>query len=337
MTMSKPEPLLSIIIPFFNNEEFITPCLESLFRQIADDIEIILIDDGSTDKSGELVRLFLENHHHTNTRLITQSNHGIAFTRNVGLDNANGQYITFLDGDDILSRHYMKTIRPCLESGEFDLIDFDYEKFTSQPCESDIAEDTPCVRYNFEQKGLNCLEILFERSMWHLWNRIYKRNILENERFEVGRRYEDVIFAPFIYFKTTRIGRINQKLYFYRDNYFGITRNIKKQDIEDMLFAIKKMILAAEKQPDNQELRGLAARMIVNCFGEVKNMSKALYGYYYYHKDTIVTLRAAANICSGTAVSTKTVCQMRYPQIDTLFSKVRLTLKKISGTYSHKS
>ncbi|WP_456310758.1 glycosyltransferase family 2 protein [Serratia proteamaculans] len=326
--MSDSSPLLSIIIPFFNNEDFIIPCLESLFHQIDDDIEVVIIDDGSTDNSANLVQHFLAKISHSNVKLISQNNGGIGFTRNVGLDNSRGEYITFLDGDDLLSRNYMKVLRPHLASGEFDLIDFNYERFTLQPSESSVCENVPCVQYNFEQQGLNCMETLFTKSMWHLWNRIYRRSLFDNERFEIGRRYEDVILTPFLYFKTQKIARIDQILYFYRDNHHGITRNIKEKDIEDMLFAMKKMISVAQRQPENTALRGLAARMIANCFSEVKSMSKAVYGYYFYKKETVKVFREAALLCTGTAVPGKKIGQMRYPQIDTLFSRARLRIKK---------
>lgn len=326
--MSDSIPLLSIILPFFNNEDSLLPCLASLFQQIDSDIEVVMIDDGSTDNSVSLVQQFIAKSTHTNVKLISQNNGGIAFARNVGLDNACGEYITFLDGDDILSRHYMKALRPHLESGNFDLIDFNYERFTSQPCELNVFENIPCVQYDFDQQGLNCLETLFTRSMWHLWNRIYKRSLFENERFEIGRRYEDVILTPFLYFKTKKIARIDQILYFYRDNNNGITRNIKEKDIEDMLFAMQKMISWVHDHPENANLKGLAARMIANCFSEVKCMSKSVYGYYFYKKETVNVFREAALVCTGTTVPRKKIWQMRYPQIDTLFSRVRLRIKK---------
>lgn len=332
--MTLTPPLLSVILPFFNNEEFITPCLRSLFNQIESDVEVIMIDDGSTDNSASLVSDFIRNNPCHNVKLISQNNKGIAYTRNVGLKTATGKYITFLDGDDILSNEYMNFLRPHLESGELDLIDFNYQRFTGEPFEVTTEEDKPCIRYNFEQHGLDCLDPLFTKSMWHLWNRIYKRTLFENESFEVGRRYEDVILTPFLYLKTQEIGRIEAVLYFYRDNSDGITRNIKEKDIEDMLFAIKKMMSVVKDQPQNKALKNLAAKMIINCFSEVKSMSKSVYGFYFYEKETIKILKEAARLCTGTTVPAKKICQMRYPQIDTLFSSIRLRIKKLAQPQS---
>ena len=320
-------PLLSVIIPFFNNESFLESTLQSLFCQIDDTIEVILIDDGSTDESAKIVHNFLKNTTHSNTIFISQENGGIAFARNVGLNNAKGIYLAFLDGDDFLSPEYIETLRPFMLSGDSDLIDFNYQRFINEPdIPTDISEKKH-NRYDFEKHGLNCLEPLFKKSMWHLWNRIYKRSLLEGEYFATGRRYEDVIFTPFIYFKTRKIVHIDHALYFYRDNSQGITRNVQPKDIEDMLYAMKKMLMFAAHEPDNKALRNLAAQMIANCFGEVKIMSKRVYGYYFYEEKTISILKEAAHLCHGTSVENKKRLQMRFPQTDTVLSRIRLKLK----------
>ncbi|VXD05355.1 glycosyltransferase family 2 protein [Serratia oryzae] len=321
-------PLLSVIIPFFNNEDFIGAGLCSLFDQIDDDIEVVIIDDGSTDNSVPLVRQFLAERQHPSVIFISQENRGIAYTRNVGLQHAQGRYITFLDGDDLLSNEYLKILRPLLLTGEYDLIDFNYQKFTSIPPLLPTSTETRFHRYDFKHQGLACLHTLFAHSMWHLWSRVYKRSLLTGEFFENDRRYEDVIFTPFQYFKTQKITHLDHTLYFYRDNSQGITRNIKPKDIEDMRFAMDKMISFSEKNSADIPLKQLAALMVANCFGEIKSMSKTVYGYYYYHPEMLRSLRRAATLCRGTAVPRKRVRQMQYPQLDTLFSKIRWYLKK---------
>ncbi|ATZ10059.1 glycosyltransferase [Erwinia amylovora] len=321
-------PLLSVIVPFFNNEAFLIPCLESLFSQIDNDIEVILINDGSSDNSACLASQCLARYPEARVRYFSQQNSGIASTRNVGLQHASGRYITFLDGDDVLSPHYVEILKPVLFSGQYDLLDFDYHRFTDNPPEIHQEEGIRINEYGFEKKGVSCLEPLFSQSMWHLWNRVYKRELLNEERFEPGRRYEDVIFTPFIYFKSERMAHLDHTLYFYRDNSQGITRNVKPEDIEDMLFAINKMDRYAAKNTENSAIKNLAAMMIVNCFGEVKSLTKAVYGYYHYNKRTIATLQQAARICAGTSVPAKKIWQMRHPQVDMFLSKIRLFCKK---------
>ncbi|CAI1163100.1 Chondroitin polymerase [Serratia proteamaculans] len=320
--------LLSFIVPFYNNENFVVASLSSLFNQIADDIEVIIIDDGSTDTSAERVRQLLAERQHPHVTFISQKNGGIAYARNVGLRHARGRFITFLDGDDLLSNDYLAILRPLLVADEDDLIDFNYQKFTdvppTQPADTTARRNT----YDFASLGLSCLTPLFAHSMWHLWSRIYRRSLLEGESFENGRRYEDVIFTPFQYFKTQKIAHLDHVLYFYRDNSQGITRNVKAKDIEDMQFAIDKMLLFIDQHPGDESLRQLAALMLANCFSEVKGMSKVLYGYYYYPPEARYRFRRLADVCSNSGVPRKKVRQMRYAWVDTWLSKIRWRLKK---------
>lgn len=331
MTTSEKCPLLSVIIPFYNNERFLDASLSSLFDQIDDDIQVILVNDGSTDDSANVTARRLAHYAHPHVVTINQQNGGIAHARNVGLQHACGQYVTFLDGDDLVSQRYLSTLRPLLLANTWELVDFDYRKFSDLPPEESPSGPAICTPYDFQQQGMQCLQPLFTRSMWHLWNRVYHRSLLVGERFETGRRYEDVIFTPFIYFKTQKIVHIEDVLYFYRDNSQGITRNVKEQDIDDMLFAMQKMLRFAAQHPQPAAIKPLAAMMLLNGFNEVKAMSKRLYGYYFYPQQVKAVLREAAALCDGTPVPGKKVRQMRYAVIDTLLSKLRWALKGRPG------
>lgn len=319
--------LLSIIVPFYNNEDFIVASLSSLFVQIDDDIEVVIINDGSTDMSSELVQQFLAQQRHPHIHFIYQENMGIAQARNVGLQNSTGRYVTFLDGDDILSGGYLAILRPLLLTDRDDLIDFNYQRFTGEPPKSESNGEIRYSAYDFKGVGLVSLKPLFARSMWHVWSRVYRRSLLAGDVFATGRRYEDVIFTPFQYFKTCKIAHINHVLYFYRDNTQGITRNIKVKDIDDMLFAMEKMLRFIHEHQGDEALRKLAALVIANCFSEVKKMSKKIYGYYYYQPAALAQFRLAAKVCVNSDVPLQSIYQMRYPWLYTCLSRLRLWLK----------
>jgi glycosyltransferase involved in cell wall biosynthesis len=325
--MNSSPPLLSFIVPFYNNEDFVVASLSSLFDQIGDDIEVVIIDDGSTDASADRVRQLLAEIPHPHVTFISQKNGGIACARNIGLQHARGRYITFLDGDDLLSGDYLAILRPLLLADEDDLIDFNYQKFIDTPPVLPHQTTTRRSVYDFDNQGLSCLTPLFARSMWHLWSRVYRRTLLEGESFENGRRYEDVIFTPFQYFKTRKIAHLDHELYFYRDNSQGITRNVKAKDIEDMLFAIGKTLRFIDQHPHDEPLRQLAALMLANCFSEVKSMSKALYGYYHYEPEALRTFNRVAEVCRNSGVPRKKIRQMRYARVDTWLSKIRWRLR----------
>lgn len=326
--MSAYPYLLSVIVPFYNNADFIVDSLRSLLNQVTDDVEIVIIDDGSTDDSVQRVTQLLEGQTAHHATLICQPNGGIAHARNVGLANVRGRYVTFLDGDDLLSSDYWQILRPLLLADQYDIIDFNYQKFSETVPTQPQGKKTEIYGYDFKNQGLACLMPLFTRSMWHLWSRVYRHTLLEGESFATGRRYEDVIFTPFLYFKTRKIAHIEQVLYFYRDNNLGITRNHSEKDIADLQFAMSKMTDYALQHQHNSQIRPLAALMIANCFCEIKNITKKIHGCYRYSPELRNALQRAAKVCQGTKVPSKKVCQMRYPYIDELLSKVRIGLKK---------
>ncbi|GBU12018.1 hypothetical protein AwEntero_06190 [Enterobacterales bacterium] len=321
------QPLLSIIVPFHNNEKFIIVALQSLFEQISDEVEVIIIDDGSDDSSKALVGDYLGQLHFQHIVFISQVNQGIAETRNVGLQKASGIYVTFLDGDDILSPAYYSTLAPYLRNGEFDIIDFNFLEFDEFPPIEEACKNANLTPYDFKDSEIDCLKPIFERSNWHLWSRIFRRELLKGDKFVKGRRYEDVIFTPFQYFKTKKIAHIDQQLYFYRNNHQGITRNIKNKDIEDILFAMYKMIYFIKTHENDAEMAKLVAPMIENCFIEVKKMTKKIHGYYYYSPTTVELFKLAAKLCKNTSMSRKRHFQMKYPLLDTYISKINSVLK----------
>jgi len=321
------QPLLSVIVPFHNNEKFIIDALQSLFHQIDSEVEVIIIDDGSTDDSKNLVDEFLLSVRRARVSFTSQHNQGIAETRNLGLEKASGTYVTFLDGDDILSANYYSTLAPYLYKDEFDIIDFNFLEFTDHPPVNLRTEDFSCTPYNFKYSDIDCLKPIFDRSNWHLWSRIFRRELLKGDNFVKGRRYEDVIFTPFQYFKTKKIAHIDMPLYYYRINNNGITRNIQSKDIDDILFAMYKMIYFIKTHENNAEIAKIVAPMIENCFIEAKKMTKKIHGYYYYEPKTVELFKLAASVCKNTSLSRKKYFQMKYPHMDTFISKINHTLK----------
>ena len=109
---------LSIVVPIFNAELYLEECLHSVFTQDlpASDYEVVCVDDGSTDKSGEILRTFSEQH--PNLRVITQKNSGVATARNTGLSAAQGDYIWFVDADDLIQTNILKKLRGILDAAD---------------------------------------------------------------------------------------------------------------------------------------------------------------------------------------------------------------------------
>lgn len=325
--MSDKRPLLSIIIPVFNNELYIKQTLTSVFEQIDNDVEVIIVNDGSTDNSAALIQKAIDEYQGTgDLHFISQQNAGVSVARNVALDKAQGRWIGFIDGDDLWCPHFLQTIKPLPLEDEGDLIDFQYHYFAQHPPTSSVP--TLVKRTDITQVNHDALYEIFRRSHWHIWSRIYRHELINQRRFHVGRRYEDMMFTPWLYLEAHHIISLDQVLYWYRDNAQGITRNIQPSDANDMVFALNQIIDNARTQPPSQMPSRIITPLIINCFNEIKGIHAKLYGFYNYSEHTISTLKAAAGLLPSGSLSLKRRLHLRYPGLWKRVSQLRHILRR---------
>lgn len=197
---------LSIIIPVYNCEEYLSDCLDSCLEQDIpfDEYEIICINDGSTDGSGEILKEYSDKN--TNIRVFTQQNKGVSAARNIGLDNAKGEYIMFLDGDDLIRTNCLQGLKktlgekPCarLKMGAYMGDSDDAERFKINPDDSKLSKLT-----------------LFEV----LWMSVLQRSLIEEQklRFVEGiTHHEDELFLTDFQNVSSEVIEYPANIYFYR-------------------------------------------------------------------------------------------------------------------------
>jgi glycosyltransferase involved in cell wall biosynthesis len=170
---------LSIIVPVYNAEKFLDKCLESLKNQTIKDIEIILVNDGSTDNSLEICNKYAQND--SRIKVLTQKNSGQSKARNVGIDNSNGEYIAFTDSDDWVDLDYYEKLVESCEKHDAEIA-----------CASIIRERKNTRKYRV--KYTETLDVTDEQekidvarvpNMCYVFNKVYKKSLLErlNLRF----------------------------------------------------------------------------------------------------------------------------------------------------------
>ena len=200
--MPEQRPLISVIIPVYNVEKYLRQCLDSVAGQTYDNLEVICIDDGSTDSSGAILDEYAAKDRRF--KIIHQKNRGISAVRNRGIDESFGEWISFIDGDDIVETHF-------------------YEKLLSSKNKK-LQEKTGCF-YEFA-------DILKNLKKCYVCNKIWSRKfIVENNlRFNEAICYcEDVLFSICAAACAKAWQIINYNGYFYRQNRQSISHNIEKE------------------------------------------------------------------------------------------------------------
>lgn len=188
--------LISIVVPIYNVEAFLPYSLERIINQTYNNIEIILVNDGSTDNSKIICQEYVKKDRRI--KLINQENKGAATARNVGIQNATGEYIGFMDPDDTISLEFYECLYKLITETESDIA----ECATTQISQKDFFEG----KYKFDSiddlkyKTINRSEALHRIHNEEIyivgkslvvWNKIYKRELWNNVKFPDGKRYED--------------------------------------------------------------------------------------------------------------------------------------------------
>ncbi len=236
--MTHSRPLLSVVVPVYNVALYLEECLTSLLTQglNANELEVIIINDGSTDGSDLLASKWVKRHR--NFHLISQKNSGLSAARNTGIKQASGDYIVFLDSDDIVpDQAYRHMLDVLLETGS----DF-------------ITGAVQRLSRDGEVRTFNRTADLFEKTRKKIsiinhpeyirdttpWNKMYKRQFILDSSivFPDGRIYEDVATSPKFYWEATSFDVFSSPVYLWRVNDAGITQTLSPIKATDRLWAI---------------------------------------------------------------------------------------------------
>lgn len=232
-------PLLSIIIPAYNVESYILNCIESIYSQHQENIEVIVIDDGSTDNTIEIITQLKETYN--NFVILSQANAGVSTARNYGLSVARGRYVYFLDSDDWIENDFFNEIAPICEADQADCIIFGYKKRNA--IGDFISDKTPWIKgeINSEDQKNSLAKLFVNDNGLAVWDKIIKRSvILENNiKFQNMRNAEDFVFSLECIRHSKKIYIVNKALYNYRIQISG-KRSDNYQLISNQIIAFRK-------------------------------------------------------------------------------------------------
>ncbi len=210
---------LSIIIPVYNTKKYLDECLKSLAKHIVSEVEILLIDDCSTDNSAEICSRYVKLY--DNIKLISQpKNMGVSAARNRGLEESTGDFVTFIDSDDFVSDNYISNILDfCNEN--YDLTCFGNYNYIHNGDEiyntSSSGMNVECVAENPTEKSWKTL--ILDSFFPSSWNKVYRRSLINGLRFNTNCVcYEDYLFNAEYCRRIKNFRIVNESLYFYRQN-----------------------------------------------------------------------------------------------------------------------
>lgn len=234
--MQKNYPAVSVILPIYCVEKYLEQCIDSILVQTCSDLEIILVNDGSTDHCGNICDKYSAKD--SRIRVIHKKNGGVSSARNAGLDIAVGEYIAFIDPDDTVHSRYIEILLDLCQRYDCDIAQCDFLA---------IAEDSVKLPFGQRQR----IDILNNRQALSKlcsaneevryvvpWGKIYKRDLFDNIRYPIGRIHEDEFTTYLLFWKARKIVITNQYLYYYiqrATSIMGQKFSISRLDVLDAL------------------------------------------------------------------------------------------------------
>lgn len=236
---------ITVIVPVYNVENYLDKCLDSVIKQTYKNIEIIVVNDGSTDNSGEICQEYAEIAYRI--IYIEQENAGLSAARNTGLDNMSGDYVTFVDSDDWIEQDYLETLYKKIVEYQADIAVGNYYSFN----ESEgmfyfhISGDS---YYEKVYDNVSIFENLYEShemksfALISAWGKLYKAGLFDHLRFDIGKLGEDGYLNQKIYLLAEKIVYIHKGIYSYRIRNSSLSRTWTEKWMHALVDAMSERI-----------------------------------------------------------------------------------------------
>lgn len=234
--------LVSVIVPVYNVEKYLKNCLNSIVNQTYQNLEIILVDDGSTDKSGEIIASFSETD--SRIKVISKENGGISSARNAGLRAARGDYLCFVDADDRISSEFVEKMHREIIASGADLCMCGYEREGRRV----FAISERCSHKDIGTEFYK--NIKFSQVVW---SKLYKRELLDGLFFDESKAIgEDDLYITQVLPRCSLVSSIEEALYHYTVNYNGATLSkFNARKIDMLPVYVEKLSIIQENWPES--------------------------------------------------------------------------------------
>lgn len=230
--------LISIIVPIYNVEKYLDECLKSLINQTYKNIEILLVNDGSTDNSREICEKYFQ--HDNRIKIIDKANGGLSDARNVGIEHASGEYLTFVDSDDVVDTTFCERLLDVISTHQADVATCSVVLFADKIPHRDVISENMIYR-----KDEIILAYLKGNIRPTAWGKLYRRKLFNELRYPVGRTTEDVYVIVELLLKADIVVTGAKTNLYYRQRRNSI-QNSNGFNTKDMLEAHKRNVSLLE-------------------------------------------------------------------------------------------
>lgn len=305
---SQLNPTISIIVPVYNVENYLCQCIDSILAQSFTDFELLLIDDGSTDNSGDIC----DNYALKDSRIqvFHKINGGVSSARNLGLDNANGEWVVFVDPDDWLSENYCETlVKYCLDT---DITFFSEVWHFSDGCKIIYSSGKGFAKDSMEQKEKLILHLLQNQTkhnyFGYTWNKIFRLKIIDANkiRFVEGlSTSEDEVFTLHFSLHANSMKVIYAPIYHYRVTQTGLTA--KRSSVNEFILLDGSL---------RYLVKGLNNKLLITYYEE-KLARKLVSAFVHSNgiKGKIDAYNSICKHCKNQGISFARLCVMRFSEL----------------------
>ena len=236
--------MISVIVPVYNVEPYLEEAIESVLNQTYTDLEIILVDDGSTDGSGKMCDRYEEKD--SRIKVIHQENRGLSAARNVGIDICKGELIAFLDSDDAFCEDMLQKMSDAMLKSGADIVECNYALYREihHMDPQKIGEKKKYISPGVDRTGLYTKRdaLLMEmdsKIATNIWNKLYNRKIWNSIRFREGQNYEDIDIILPLLGEAESVYILDESLVMHRVRRGSITTSYTLENIRDRELAYR--------------------------------------------------------------------------------------------------
>jgi len=269
--MENTNDLISVIVPVYNVEKYLPQCINSILNQTIKNLEIILVDDGSLDNSGEICDEFSRKDNRI--VVIHKENNGLSSARNAGLEIATGNYLGFVDSDDWLDENMYETLLNLIKDTNSDISCCKFFK-TADGEEKIPPIDNEVIKSFNNLEGLNNFYTDLYTQTVVAWNKLYTRKLFDNVIYPTGKIHEDEGTTYKLFYKANKITYTNRALYYYRTTPNSITTSKFTQKRLDILNVYDEKIKFM-KTINNDDIYSKTLKWylftLINCYFECSN------------------------------------------------------------------